>query len=165
MAETVAGMRMDRFLKPVTAVAAASSLAACATPPQTPLPPPQGADVSSGQDCSVFAAIAREHYRFAENPPPPLWAEVDEENGGRYFVQCDWPRLGVPMTGETYDPQDPRPGRLQWVKFERPTYLGQRARVATAIMHGPLAGMGYECVVISGVVGWSVESCRSTWVS
>lgn len=145
------------------ALAAAAPLAACAT---TPAPaPPVGAGVSDGTDCAVFAAIAREHYNFAENPPPPLWAEVAQEDGDRYFVQCDWARMGVPMSGETYDPEHPRPGRLSWVRFERPQYMGTRALVATAIMHGPLAGMGYECEVVSGVVGWTVTECRSTWVS
>lgn len=148
----------------IAAAALATSLSACITTGQATPTPPVGADVSSGQDCAVFAAIAREHYRFAENPPPPLWASV-EEDGGRYFVQCDWARMGVPMSGETYDPDNARPGRFSWVKFERPRYLGTRALVATGIMHGPLAGMGYECEVVSGIAGWTVTSCRNTWVS
>ena len=142
----------------------AAPLAACATTSTGVPTPPAGAEVSSGQDCAVFAAIAREHYRFAENAPPPLWATVEEEDG-RYFVQCDWPRLGVPMSGETYDPDRATPGRFSWVKFERPRYLGTRALVATGIMHGPLAGMGYECEVVSGIAGWTVTNCRNTWVS
>lgn len=137
----------------------------CTTTAPMPPVPPVNADVSSGQDCAVFAAIAREHYRFAENPPPPLWASVEEENGGRYFVQCDWARLGVPMSGETYDPDTAGEGRWRWVKFERPRYLGTRALVATGILHGPLAGMGYECEVVSGIAGWTVTGCRNTWVS
>ena len=145
-------------------LSAAVSISACATTPTAPQPPAQ-AEVSTGTDCAVFAAIAREHYEFAANPPPPLWADVEEADGGRYFVQCDWPRMGVPMTGETFDPNDPNLDRLSWVRFERPHYMGTRAHVATAIMHGPLAGMGYECEVVSGVVGWTVTQCRSTWVS
>jgi len=140
-------------------------LTGCATPSPTPMPPVAGADISSGQDCAVFAAIAREHYRFAENPPPPLWASVEEEDGDVYVVQCDWPRLGVPMSGETYDPDTEGEGRYRWVKFERPRYLGTRALVATGILHGPLAGMGYECEVVSGIAGWTVTGCRNTWVS
>lgn len=144
-------------------------LAACATPPVVedtpPTPLPEAAQVSTHQDCAVFAAIAREHYRFADNPPPPLWASVEEEGGGRYLVDCDWPRLGVPMSGEIFDPDAPAPDRLRWVKFERPVYQFQEARVRTGILHGPLAGMGYECVVVSGIAGWTVSECRSTWVS
>jgi hypothetical protein len=44
---------------------------------------------------------------------------------------------------------------------------GLGAVVETGIMHGPLAGMGYECRVISGFAGWTVPegACRNTWVS
>lgn len=147
------------------AAVAVTLLSACATTAPMPPLPPTGVDVSSGQDCAVFSAIAREHYRFAENPPPPLWASVEEEGGGRYVVRCDWARLGVPMGGEIYDPDHATPGRFSWVRFERPRYLGTRALVATGIMHGPLAGMGYECEVVSGIAGWTVTGCRNTWVS
>ncbi len=37
--------------------------------------------------------------------------------------------------------------------------------VTTEIMHGPLAGMGYECRLHSGVAGWTVDDCKVSWVS
>lgn len=151
-------------IRSLIVLGAATAMSACATTSTRPQPPPE-AEVSTGTDCAVFAAIAREHYNFAEVAPPPLWADVEEEDGGRYFVQCDWPRMGVPMSGETYDPDAAGPGGLSWVRFERPQYMGTRALVRTALVHGPLAGAGYQCEVVSGVVGWSVTRCRSTWVS
>ena len=138
--------------------AAALSVAACETMPE-PDGPVTG---ENGDDCAVIAAIAREHYRFGpENPPPPL----KFEDG--YNPRCDWSRHGLAFT--PYDPNatgDPRE-RVRWVSFDRPVYDGRGATVATGILHGPLAGMGYECRVISGFAGWTVPegSCRNTWVS
>jgi hypothetical protein len=129
----------------------------CAT---TPVP---GDLAQDGNDCAVIAAIAREHYRFGpENPPPPLKAG---EDGWR--PTCDWSRYGLAF--QPFDPNAPGDPRQtqRWVSFERPTYDGRGAVVATGILHGPLAGMGYECRVISGFAGWTVPegSCRNTWVS
>ena len=59
---------------------------------------------------------------------------------------------------------DPRE-RLKWVSFQKPVYDGNGATVATEIMHGPLAGMGYECRVLSGFAGWTVGECKTSWVS
>lgn len=140
---------------------AASLLTGCATLTE---PAPDGAPVArEGNDCAVIAAIAKEHYRFnaTDNRPLPIRFEGD------YAPRCDWSRYG--LTFQPYDadaPGDPRE-RVRWVSFARPTYDGRGAVVATGIMHGPLAGMGYECRVISGFAGWTVPegSCRNTWVS
>lgn len=136
-------------------------LGGCATPmdPGPDGPPMDG----NGNDCAVIAAIAKEHYRFnnTDNRPLPIRFEGD------YNPRCDWSRYGLSFP--TYNPDapgDPRE-RVRWVSFDRPVYDGRGAVVATGIMHGPLAGMGYECRVISGFAGWTVPegSCRNTWVS
>lgn len=117
---------------------------------------------AQGSDCAVIAAIARQHYRFGQdNPTLPLKLEGD------FDPHCDWSRYGLSFT--PYDPDrpgDPRE-RLRCVSFGRPVYDGHGAEVSTAIMHGPLAGAGYRCRVISGFAGWTVPegSCRTTWVN
>ncbi len=142
----------------VLCAVAALTLSACET-----MPEPDGPPVADkGDDCAVIAAVAKEHYRFGpDNPPPPVRFD------GGFAPRCDWSRYGLAFT--PYDPNaagDPRE-RVRWVSFDRPTYDGRGARVVTGIMHGPLAGMGYECRVISGFAGWTVPegSCRNTWVS
>ncbi len=142
----------------ILAGVAAMTLSACET-----LPEPGGPPASdNGNDCAVIAAVAKEHYRFgADNPPPPIRFEGD------YGPRCDWSRYGLAFT--PYDPDapgDPRE-RVRWVSFDRPVYDGRGATIATGLLHGPLAGMGYECRVISGFAGWTVPegSCRNTWVS
>ncbi|TAJ65435.1 hypothetical protein [Brevundimonas sp.] len=141
-------------------LASTALLGACATPME---PGPGGPPMADGNDCAVIAAIAKEHYRFndTDNRPLPIRFEGD------YAPRCDWSRYGLAF--QPYDPDapgDPRE-RVRWVSFARPVYDGGGAVVATGIMHGPLAGMGYECRVISGFAGWTVPegSCRNTWVS
>lgn len=134
-------------------------LSACAaTAPSGPDVPTPHAD---SDDCAVIAAVAKEHYRFntTDNPPPPIRFEGD------YAPRCQWSRYGL-----TFEPHDPdRPGdpreRMRWVSFARPSYDGRGAVIETGIMHGPLAGRGYECRVHSGFAGWTVGECRHTWVS
>lgn len=140
-------------------LAVAGLLGACATPAPTGpgTPPPQGVS----DDCAVIAAVAKEHYRFndTDNRPPP----IRFEDG--YAPRCDWRRHGLAF--EPYDPDrpgDPRE-RVRWVSFDRPSYDSSGAMIRTGIMHGPLAGMGYECRVRSGFAGWTVGECRNTWVS
>lgn len=142
------------------ATVAVMTLSACETLPETD--GPVTGDNGNGNDCAVIAAVAKEHYRFGpDNPPLPIRFEGD------YNPRCDWSRYGLAFT--SYDPDapgDPRE-RVRWVSFDRPVYDGRGATVATGILHGPLAGMGYECRVISGFAGWTVPegSCRNTWVS
>ena len=143
----------------LTGVIAALTLTGCETAPGGMSGP---AIADNGNDCAVIAAVAREHYRFGpDNVAPPLWLDG-------WAPRCDWSRHGVSFP-RTYDPDRPFPGSGvdQWVSFERPTYDGRGAVVKTSIVHGPLAGMGYECRVISGFAGWTVPegSCRNTWVS
>lgn len=141
-------------------LACTALLGACATPVA---PGPGGPPMADGNDCAVIAAIAKEHYRFnsTDNRPLPIRFEGD------YAPRCDWSRHGLAF--QPYDPDapgDPRE-RVRWVSFARPVYDGRGAVVATGIMHGPLAGQGYECRVLSGFAGWTVPegSCRRTWVS
>ncbi|MGZ9113738.1 MAG: hypothetical protein ACXW3K_03870 [Brevundimonas sp.] len=149
-------------MRPALALIASTALlTACATPME---PAPGGPPMAqNGNDCAVIAAIAKEHYRFnaTDNRPLPIRFEGD------YAPRCDWNRHGLAF--QPYDadaPGDPRE-RVRWVSFARPVYAGRGAVVATGIMHGPLAGMGYECRVIPGIAGWTVPegSCRNTWVS
>ncbi|SFS34812.1 hypothetical protein [Brevundimonas viscosa] len=156
----------------ILSLAAALGLAACAgSPPVTGQP--AGPEVvehpplteSLGDDCAVIAAVARDHYRFntTDNLPPPLW--LDDEGSG-WAPHCDWSRHGLSFP-TTHDPDRPhRPGdRIQWVSFKQPRYDSRGALVETGILHGPLAGMGYECRVYSGFNGWTAGECRNTWVS
>ena len=147
-------------MRALTALAATSALlGACATPME---PAPGGPPMAdNGNDCAVIAAIAKEHYRFntTDNRPLPIRFEGD------YAPRCDWSRYGLTFTPYNADaPGDPR-ARVRWVSFARPAYDGRGAVVSTSIMHGPLAGMGYECRVISGFAGWTVGACKNSWVS
>lgn len=135
---------------------------ACASTNLDPSAQPASVEVS-GNDCAVLAAIAKEHYKFGpDNPPPPLKGLGDP--GWR--PQCDWSKHGLAFTDYNDVPQsaDPRQ-RLKWVSFQKPVYDGNGATVQTEIMHGPLAGMGYECRVLSGFAGWTVGECKTSWVS
>ncbi len=118
---------------------------------------------AKGNDCAVLAAVAKQHYKFGpDNPPPPLKGLGD--SGWR--PQCAWQKYGLTFTDYNDVPQsaDPRE-KLKWVSFQKPVYTGNGATVATEIMHGPLAGMGYECRVLSGFAGWTVGECKISWVS
>ena len=151
--------------------AALLALTACAAPP--PVVPPSAPEIvehpplteSLGDDCAVIAAVARDHYRFntTDNVPPPLW--LDGEGSG-WAPRCDWSRHGLSFPA-TYEPDRPhQPGdRVRWVSFKQPRYDGDGALIETGILHGPLAGMGYECRVYSGFNGWTVGECRNTWIS
>jgi hypothetical protein len=146
-------------MRHVAVLAAVSLLTACASPPLSgPDVPTPWAD---SEDCAVIAAVAKEHYRFnaTDNPPPPIRFDGD------YAPRCQWSRYGLAF--EAWDPDrpgDPRE-RERWVSFARPVYDGRGALLETSIMHGPWAGMGYECRVHSGFAGWTVGECRQTWVS
>lgn len=150
----------------LTAGLAALLVSACATP--APLPggePGGGPQAGSGDDCAVIAAIGKEHYRFnaADNVPPPLWLDAARSN---WAPQCDWARHGLSFPTRHDPNRPPATGeRIRWVQFKQPRYDGAGAVVETSIMHGPLAGMGYECRVRSGFAGWTVEECKAGWVS
>ena len=152
----------------LTLLLAAIALSGCATATPAGTGGVPGDQRASEQDCAVFAAIARQHYRFTDPASTPrVWSPVRMDNGDTYAVECDWAGLNVPIPGTT-DPtlETPLPGRpIQWVKFERPVYGMQSATVQTGILHGPLAGSGFECDLVSGVAGWTVRECRQTWIS
>jgi len=118
---------------------------------------------ASDNDCAVMTAVAKEHYKFsADNPAPPL--KGMDEQGWR--PACDWSKQGLAFTDYNTVPKDADPRKnTQWVQFSQPRYDGQGAVIDTSIMHGPLAGMGYECRVRSGVAGWTVSECKTAWVS
>ena len=146
----------------LSCAAAVATLGACATAPDI-----QPDTSANANDCAVIAAVAREHYRFGpDNAPPPLWLDGGDTD---WKPDCDWARYGVSFP-RTYDPAAPAPvedgrPRVQWVSFKPPRYDGQGALIEAGIMHGPLAGMGVECRVRSGVAGWTVSACRNTWIS
>jgi hypothetical protein len=124
----------------------------------------QAASISaSDNDCAVIAAVAKEHYKFGlDNPAPPL--KGLGEPGWR--PQCDWSKQGLAFTDYNNVPATAEPrDRLKWVEFKQPRYDAQGAVIETSIMHGPLAGTGYECRVRSGIAGWTVTECKIAWVS
>lgn len=148
----------------IALAAALLALPGCATPSE-PGPGPGGPETTNQNDCAVIAAVAKEHYQFntTDRLPPPLW--LDGEGSG-WTPRCDWSRYGLRFPS-TYDPNRPhQPGdRIQWVSFKQPRYDGNGATIEAGILHGPLAGMGVECRVISGFAGWTVGECRNTWIS
>ena len=153
------------LLSLVPAIALASACVATPAPEAVPAssaePAPNPAPMSN--DCAVIAAIAKEHYKFSsDNPPPPLRGAGDEA----WTPRCNFESLGFTFTAYV-DPapdSDPRV-HMRWVSFHQPVYDGRGAVVQTEIVHGPLAGMGYECRVHSGIAGWTVGECRISWVS
>ena len=148
-------------MRAVSILTAAALLGACTTSSGPEGPPPMS---DNGNDCAVIAAVAKEHYRFntTDNVPPPLW--LDDEGSG-WAPRCDWSRYGLTFPA-TFHPADrPQPQRVQWVSFKQPRYDGRGALIEVGILHGPLAGMGYECRVISGFAGWTVGECKNTWIS
>lgn len=135
--------------------AATVLLGACATPPSGPDGPPMA---DNGDDCAVIAAVAKEHFRFGpDNPPPPIRFEAG------YAPRCDWSRHGLAFT--PWDSAATGPAATRWVSFGRPRYDSQGAVIEVGIMHGPLAGQGSECRMRSGFAGWTVDQCRASWVS
>jgi hypothetical protein len=144
-------------MRPVPALTAAALLTACAAPME-PLPSPPGPIADSGNDCAVIAAVAKEHFRFGpDNPPPPIRFEAG------YAPRCDWSRHGLAFT--PWDDGAIGAAATRWVSFDRPRYDGQGALIEVGIMHGPMAGQGSECRVRSGFAGWTATECRATWVS
>ena len=140
------------------ALALTALLTGCATPmePARAGPPPVAQE---GNDCAVIAAVAKEHFRFGpDNPPPPV------RFGVGYAPRCDWSRYGLAFT--PYDERASGGGRVRpWVRFGQPRYDGQGAVIEVGIMHGRLAGQGSRCRVRSGFAGWTVSECLRTWVS
>jgi hypothetical protein len=117
----------------------------------------------SGNDCAVMAAVAKEHYKFGpDNLPPPLKGLGE----AGWQPQCNWSKYGLSFTDYSDVPQTAEPRqRLKWVAFQQPQYDGNGATIRTEIMHGPLAGIGYECRLHSGIAGWTVGECKTSWVS
>ena len=142
---------------------AAFALTACASGPGEPgLPGPQA---TNQNDCAVIAAVAKGHYQFGPtNVPPPLWLFSEDKT---WAPRCDWSQYGIRFP-TSYDPdRQHQPGdRVQWVQFQKPVYDGNGATIEAGILHGPLAGMGVRCRVVSGIAGWTLAGqCENTWIS
>jgi len=143
----------------------ASALLACACVATSPTSDSPSAPTSKAlsNDCAVVAALAKEHYKFGtDNAAPPLKPGGDEG----WTPRCDFGAHGFTFT----DYVQPMPGAdprqsLKWVAFQKPAYDGTGAVMLTEIMHGPLAGIGYECGLHSGFAGWTVGECKTSWVS
>lgn len=146
------------------AIAALALMAEAACVNAAPSQTAQPASVAiSDTDCAVIAAVAKEHYKFGPDHPAPPLRGLGEPG---WRPMCDWSKYGLAFSDYNDVPQDADPReRLKWVEFKQPRYDGQGAVIETAIMHGPLAGMGYECRLRSGVAGWTVSECRTSWVS
>jgi hypothetical protein len=149
-------------------IAAAALLSGCAADPAGPggpLHPLPGNGRQNDNDCAVIAAVAKEHYRFnaTDRLPPPLRLT----DGDRaWSLRCDWSRYGLSFP-RIFDPSTrAEPGKpVQWVSFNKPVYDGHGATIESGILHGPLAGMGVRCTVVSGFAGWTVAECQNTWIS
>ena len=143
--------------------AAAMLVWACAST-DFPVNSPTPASVEvGGNDCAVMAAVAKGHYKFGpDNPAPPLRGLG--EPGWR--PRCNWVGYGLAFSDYNDVPQNagPREG-LKWVAFKQPRYDGYGAVIETDIMHGPLAGIGYECRLHWGIARWTVGECKTSWVS
>jgi hypothetical protein len=154
-------------MRAVVVLCTALALSACASMPGEPGLPglPDGSGATNQNDCAVIAAVAKGHYRFGpENVPPPLWLFSEH---GEWSPRCDWSRYGVSFP-TTYDPnRQHQPGdRVQWVQFHKPVYDSRCATIEAGILHGPLAGMGVRCRVVSGFAGWTLAGqCENTWIS
>ena len=144
-------------------LAFAVGVSACATPAA---PGSGGSEQATNQnDCAVIAAVAKDHYEFngSDNVPPPLWLFSEEDKS--WSPRCDWSRYGL-IFPSVYDPDRQPDGRIRWVQFQKPAYDGRGATIEASIMHGPMAGMGVRCRVVSGVAGWTLAGqCENTWVS
>ena len=133
---------------------------AASTPPASSAPAVQ----TTAEDCAVIAAVSKQHFSFsAQNAPPPL--RIMDDAG--WSPACDWSTEGLAFTAYTAPApgSDPRDS-LKWVEFKKPVYDAEGgATIETGIMHGPLAGMGYQCTLHSGAAGWTLLGCKNTWVS
>lgn len=139
------------------ALTASVLLTGCATPAE-PAPPPPGPVANNGNDCAVIAAVAKEHFQFGpDNPPPPVrWGPDFEPN-------CDWGRYGLAFTPYEERSSD---GRVRpWVRFDKPRYDSQGALIEVGIMRGTRNGEGSDCRVRSGFAGWTVTGCSREWAS
>ncbi|MEZ5939144.1 MAG: hypothetical protein R3C52_13155 [Hyphomonadaceae bacterium] len=154
-------MRIRVSVLSLTLVGAACLSACAGGPPQVsepirhvgldeaPAPPAIGLH---DNDCAVIAAVAKQHYQFGpDTPPPPLRGE----NG--YAPACDWKTFDLAFT--------PWTDGLRYVAFAMPVYDAEGATVETSIMHGPLAGTGYSCRLALSVDGWRVSACTQAWVN
>jgi hypothetical protein len=114
-------------------------------------------------DCAIIAALAKEHCKFNPGNAPPRLKPGGDEG---WTAHCDFSALGFSFKDYVQPmPSVDRRQSLEWVAFQNPVYGGGGTRVLTEIMHGPLAGIGYECRVISGFAGWTVGECKTSWVS
>lgn len=149
-----------RVLTALTLSSAALMAAGCVAAAPGP-----GASSSQAMtnDCAVILAIAKEHYRFGPyNPPPPLRGGGDDQ----WIPACNTESHGFAFTRYVDPPAGEAPRTtMKWVAFHKPVYDGQGAVVMTEIVHGPLAGIGYECRLHSGIAGWTVGECKTGWVS
>lgn len=150
-------------MRPLTAVALSSAALLAAGCAGTDPGPTDPSSQAVSNDCAVILAIAKEHYRFGpDNQPPPLRGGGDEQ----WRPSCNTESLGFAFTTYVDPPpnSDPR-ATMNWVSFQKPVYDGQGALVQTEILHGPLAGIGYESRLHSGMAGWNVGECKTSWVS
>jgi len=142
--------------------APAQQLRQAATAPGSDSPSaPVGKPLSN--DCAAIAAIAKEHDRFGpENTPPPLKPARDEG----WEPRCDFSAHGFTFTdyAQPLHAANPRQS-LKRVAFHKLARDGTAERVLTEIVHGPLAGIGYECRLLSGFAGWTAGECKTSWVS
>jgi hypothetical protein len=115
------------------------------------LPARGQADILNAMDLRDFQQLIEKMYSHKDRARGPAGTFV-------WLVE----EIGAAIA--TFYGSDPRQS-LKWVAFQKPVYGGGGASVLTEIMHGPLAGIGYECRLISDFAGWTVGECRTSWVS
>jgi hypothetical protein len=122
---------------------------------------PTAKPVSNGS--AIIAAIAKQHYKFNPGNAPPRLKPGGNEG---WTPHCDFSALGFSFKDYVQPmPAVDRRQSLEWVAFQKPVYGAGGVRVLTEIMHGPLAGIGYECCLVSSFAGWTACECRTSWVS
>jgi len=114
-------------------------------------------------DCAIIAALAKEHCKFNPGNAPPRLKPGGDQG---WTAHCDFSAPGFSF-GDYVQPMHgvDRRQSLEWVAFHKPVYGEGATRMLTEIMHGPLAGIGYECRRVSGFAGWTVGECKTSWVS
>jgi hypothetical protein len=109
--------------------------------------------MSDLRDCTVLAAVAREHLGLDKEAGPPLLPSGD------YLPVCKWGALGL----KPFNTAGER--RNYWLRFHKPTYEGSIARVEVGIMYGTRSGHGAKCELRREGRQWRLIECGRTWVS
>ena len=136
---------------------------ACVAAPPDVDSPASPAEKPVSNDCATITAITKDHSKLNRgNTPatPETWRRRKLDAVLRF--QC----VRLQPSGLCANHTRAAPRRsLGWAPLQKPVDCGGVACVLTEIMHGPLAGIGYECRLVSGFAGWTVGERTTRWVS